>query len=195
MMKTIRPQGNLSRSVFGQQFPVLLSQDVLQEHCQRMAKEIDEFYRTKVSLENPLIVITLLNGAMMFSSDLMKHITIPVVWDSLSVSSYHGQASTGELTWHMRPRSELSSMHVLLVEDIVDTGVTFTQVIQELKKLSPQSLKICSLLHKPSRTKVPVEISFLGQEIDDHFVVGYGLDLDGLYRQFPEVLIYPQKDS
>lgn len=146
---------------------------------------------TKDYLDQDLVVVGILNGSFMFTADLVRHIKTPHEIDFISVSSYGaGTTSSGQVEMELDFRKQIKDRHVLLVEDIVDTGTTLSFLRPFLEERGPASVKLASLLHKPSRTKHPVEINYLGFEIDDLFVVGYGLDLDGMYRELPFIGTY-----
>lgn len=135
----------------------------------------------------PLSVIIVLKGAAFFAIDLLKHLTIPIRLDFLQASSYFGTDSTGEVTLHKDISMAISGTDVLLVEDIVDTGLTASWLRQHLASHAPASVRLCTLLDKPARRRVPVEIEYTGFVIPDAFVLGYGLDYNERYRNLPEV--------
>ena len=138
-----------------------------------------------------LVVIGLLNGVYQFFTDLTRQTYMDLQFTLLQVASYGGGTqSTGEVKiLHDLDRS-IRGRHALIVEDIVDTGLTLNKVRKLLMDREPASLRICSLLDKPSRRRVEVPVDYVGFTIEDHFVVGYGLDLDGKYRNLPYVGIY-----
>lgn len=128
----------------------------------------------------------MLNGAFIFMADLVRGINMPVSMDFLAVSSYgSAKESSGEVELLKDLRIPISGRHVIIVEDIVDTGITINYLLRLLEARQPASLKIASLLSKPSRRKVPVPIDYLGFEIEDAFVYGYGLDRDQFDRNLP----------
>ncbi len=138
-----------------------------------------------------LVVIGLLNGVFPFIADLVRAMELDFDVSFMQVTSYGGgMHSTGEV--HILKDLDLSiqGRHALVVEDIVDTGLTLFKVGNLLKDREPQSLKICTLLDKPSRRKVQVPVDYVGFTIEDHFVVGYGLDLEGKLRNLPYVGVY-----
>jgi hypoxanthine phosphoribosyltransferase len=132
-------------------------------------------------------LVGVLKGSFIFMADLARAIPAAVSCDFLRVSSYKGTASTGEVRLEFDLTESISGRHVVLVEDIVDTGVTLDSLRRLLAARDPARLSVCSLLHKPSRTKVPVAIEYLGFTVPDTFVVGYGLDWDGRFRNLPYI--------
>lgn len=137
-----------------------------------------------------LLVIGILKGAMIFLADLVRHITIPTYFDFVAVSSYGSSTkSSGAVRILKDIDRGIEGRHVLIVEDIVDTGLTLNYLVDNLKARGPASLKVCTLLDKPSRREVPVEIDYNGFTIPDEFVVGYGLDYNECYRNFPYIMV------
>lgn len=158
----------------------------IQERIIELGRQITQDYR-----DQDLVVVGILNGSFMFTADLVRTIKTPHEVDFISVSSYGaGTTSSGKVNLELDFRKNIENRHVLLVEDIVDTGTTLSFLRPYLEERGPASLKLASLLHKPSRTKHPTQIDYLGFEIDDLFVVGYGLDLDGKYRELPFIGTY-----
>lgn len=167
---------------------VLLSQAELKEIVERLGREITASYQGST---NELIVIGLLRGSFLFMADLVREIKLPMTTDFLTVSSYgDGTVSSGDVKVVMDLDETITGCDVLVVEDIIDTGNTFSKVIRMLKHRNPASLKICTLLNKPSRREVEVKIDFCGMDIPDEFVCGYGLDYAQKYRNVPYVGIY-----
>lgn len=167
---------------------VLLSQDQLQDIVARLGREITEEYKGS---DKDLIVIGLLRGSFLFMADLVRQIKLPMTVDFLTVSSYGDETvSSGDVKVIMDLDETITDCDVLVVEDIIDTGNTFSKVIRMLKSRQPASLKICTLLNKPSRREVEIPIDFCGQNIPDEFVCGYGLDYAQQYRNVPYIGIY-----
>lgn len=160
----------------------LLDQDTLQYRVREMAKTISSDYAERVP-----ILIGVLKGALHFTSDLSRALTIPIEMDFIRAASYAGTESTGNVSIGMDGSLALDGRDVILVEDILDTGRTATTIIAHLETLSPASIKLCTLLDKPSRRVIPVTADYTGFSIDDHFVVGYGLDFDERYRELPSI--------
>jgi hypoxanthine phosphoribosyltransferase len=140
--------------------------------------------------DEPIVCVGVLKGSFLFLADLMRAIPGDVRCDFLGVSSYHGTASTGVVRITHDLPSNIEGRHVLIVEDIVDTGLTLDFLLRTLEVRGPRSLRVCALLDKPSRRKVPATLDFVGFTIPDAFVVGYGLDLDERFRGLPFVGIY-----
>jgi hypoxanthine phosphoribosyltransferase len=164
----------------------LLTQAQIQERIVELGAQLAQDYAGK-----DLVVIGLLNGVYQFFSDLTRNVDLDFEVTFMQVASYGGGTeSTGEVKiLHDLDRS-IRGRHALIVEDIVDTGLTLNKVQKLLSDREPASLKVCSLLDKPSRRRVQVPVEYVGFTIEDHFVVGYGLDLDGKYRNLPYVGIY-----
>ncbi len=137
-----------------------------------------------------LVVVGILKGSFIFMADLTRAIDLPLTCDFLRVSSYgSGTVSSGKVRMDFDLSHPIAGKHVLLVEDIVDTGWTLDHVLREIRRKRPASLKLAALLHKPDRTRVEVPIDYLGFTIPDRFVVGYGLDFDGRYRNLPHIAV------
>lgn len=135
-----------------------------------------------------LHLIGVLHGAFVFMADLVREIGRPMTCDFLRVSSYGaGTVSSGRLRMSIDFDRPIRGRDVLLVEDIVDTGRTASKVLASLRRKNPASLRLCALLHKPSRSEVPVTLDYLGFTVPDEFVVGYGLDYDARYRNLPYI--------
>ena len=162
---------------------VLISQEELALRIEELGKAITEEYGGQ-----ELVVICVLKGAFMFCSDLIKKINLPVKLEFIALSSYgEGTSSTGNVKLEMDISTSIADKNVLIVEDIVDTGLTIKTLVQMLQVRNPRSIKLASLLFKPSRNKHPAQIDYLGFEIEDKFVIGYGLDYAGRYRELPYI--------
>lgn len=159
-----------------------ISAEKIQMRVEEIARIIDMDYNGE-----EVVVIGVLNGSFMFVADLIRAMETPVFLDFIAVSSYEGTESTGELKMLKDVKVNVEGKHVLLVEDIVDTGLTISKLKTLMEGRSPKSLKLASLLHKPARTEHKVDIDYLGFEIEDKFVIGYGLDFNGLYRELPYI--------
>ena len=165
---------------------ILVSEEKINEITDRLAKQIDEDYKNS---EKRLILLCILKGSLVFMGDLMKKITLPVEIDCMKVSSYgKGIATTGTVNIHLDlVRPDLPDCDILIIEDIVDSGVTLSYLVKYLYGKGAHSVKTCTLLDKPSRRKVDYTPDYCGAEIPDEFVVGYGLDYDERYRALPYV--------
>jgi hypoxanthine phosphoribosyltransferase len=164
---------------------VLLTEEQIQARVSELAAEIARDYAG----QRPLL-IGILKGAFVFLSDLMRRLSFPLEVDFVCCASY-GQAanSSGELELLKGPGCPLAGRHILIVEDIVDTGLTLAKLVAMLGQEQPASLKICCLLSKPSRRETEIEVHYTGFEIPDEFVVGYGLDYAERYRWLPHVAV------
>lgn len=162
---------------------ILITRKELALRVKELAKTLDEDYKGK----NP-IVVCILKGSALFFADLVREMKIPVEFDFLSISSYGNKTkSSGEVKMIKDLDNLIENRHVLLIEDIVDSGYTLTYLKKLLSSRGPASIKICTLLDKKSRREVPLEPDYCGFEIDDYFVVGYGLDYAQKYRNLPEI--------
>jgi hypoxanthine phosphoribosyltransferase len=168
--------------VHDKEFDIYLPEATLQAKVAEMAQHINRDYAGK----KPLF-IAILNGAFMFASDLFKHLTIDAEICFIKLVSYKGMRSTGHVTTAIGLDQDLYSRDVVIVEDIVDTGKTLGLFLPKLQHQHPASLKIAALLHKPEATKHPLDIAYTGFSIPNKFVVGYGLDYDGLGRNLKEI--------
>lgn len=137
-----------------------------------------------------VVIVGVLNGSFIFCADLFRHIKVPCQIEFVSLSSYEGTESTGVVGFRMDVKQSLVGKNVILVEDIVDTGLTISFLIKHMKLKNLKSLKLCSLLLKRARLKVEVPVDYLGFDIEDKFVIGYGLDFDGRYRELPYIGVY-----
>ncbi|MGL5377888.1 MAG: hypoxanthine phosphoribosyltransferase [Cetobacterium sp.] len=161
----------------------MISEEALQTRVREVAKEIEKDYAGK-----NLICVGLLKGSIMFMADLLKNVEMDLAMDFMKVSSYHGGTdSTGVVKILKDVDADLTGKDVLIIEDIIDTGLTLESVKKFLLTKQPNSLKVCSLLDKPSRRKVEMVGEYIGFEIPDEFVVGYGLDYDELHRNLPYI--------
>lgn len=156
-----------------------------EEEIQRRVKELGEELTCDYQGRSPLFVCVL-RGAVIFHADLIRSVDLNVTIDFISVSSYGSATeSSGEVQLIKDLGSSIKGVDVLLVEDIIDTGLTLNYLLRNLESRQPASLKVCSLLSKPSRRKIEVAGDYIGFEIPDRFVVGYGLDFDQRYRNIP----------
>ena len=162
-----------------------LTEEDLAQRVQALGQEITKHYDGK-----DLVLICVLKGSFVFTADLAKKIDLPLRVEFIAVQSYDKTRSTGtvQITQHLT--SPIDGEHVLLVEDIVDTGITSKFLLDLMQAHNPASLGLCSLLYKPNKMKVEVPIDWLGFTIPDIFVVGYGLDYDQKYRNLPYIGVY-----
>ena len=165
-----------------QKLNIMISEEQLSRRIEELGAEIRERYNGE-----PVAVIGVLKGCFLFLADLCRHLHEDVTVDFLGLSSYSGTASTGVVRLTSDLKVDIQGKNVLIVEDIVDTGLTMQYLLKLLKTREPASLAVCTLLDKPSRRRAPVHVDFCGFSIQDRFVVGYGLDLDERYRNLPYI--------
>ena len=169
-------------NVLDKTFRPFLSAEMLNERIKELATQINKDYIGK----NP-IFIGILNGSFMFASDLFKELTIDAEICFIKLASYKGTKSTGNVITSIGLDIPLTDRHVIIVEDIVDTGKTLDAFLPQLINQQPVTLKIAALLHKPEALQFPVTIDYLGFELPNKFLLGYGLDYDGLGRNLKEI--------
>jgi hypoxanthine phosphoribosyltransferase len=162
----------------------LLSQEQIAVRVQQLADQINEQYRDEI-----IDILCILKGSLVFTADLIRHLKGQVRVHFVQVSSYSSTESTGTVRFHFSSPSRLEECNVLIVEDILDTGVTLQFLLEHVSLQKPTRLRTCVLLDKPSKRKVDIQPDFRGFEIDDQFVVGYGLDHNELYRNLPYVAV------
>lgn len=163
-------------------FEPFIADDSIRQTVDALAARIDHDYEGK----NP-IVLVILNGAFIFAADLVRKISIPIRLDFVKVRSYNGTQSTAQMTEHFLWQSELADQHVIILEDIVDTGHTLTYLKKKIELQHPASIEVTCLLFKPEAYQFHDPIRYAGMEIPSDFVVGYGLDYDGLGRDLPHI--------
>jgi len=168
--------------VHDKNFVPFLTEEQIQGRIKEMAEAINKDYSDK----RPLF-ISILNGSFMFSADLFKYLTIDAEISFIKLASYKGVKSTGHVITAIGLDHDLNQKDIVILEDIVDTGKTLTAFLPQLQHHQPTSLKIAALLHKPEAMQYPIKIDYLGFSIPNKFVVGYGLDYDGLGRNLKEI--------
>jgi len=161
----------------------LFSEETIRNRVEELGAAISGDF-SNVSEAEPLYLIAVLKGAFIFAADLVRAITVPCTVDFLFASSY-GTATISSGTVALHHSLSVANRHVLLIEDIIDTGLTLRRITEELSAQHPASLGICTLLDKPARRKHPVRVAYSGFSIPDRFVVGYGIDYGEQYRQLP----------
>jgi hypoxanthine phosphoribosyltransferase len=161
---------------------VLITQKQIADKVLTLAADIERDFQGK-----EMVVISLLNGTVMFLADLIRHLSLPLRLDFMGVSSYGAGTESGELIYTKELRLDVRNRDVLLVDDILDTGKTLSRVVAKVQALGPQSIKTCVLLNKAARRTEDIEADYVGFEIPDFFVVGYGLDFAERYRNLPFV--------
>jgi hypoxanthine phosphoribosyltransferase len=168
--------------VHDKQFEPYLAANTISERIKSLAAQLSADYSGK----KPLF-IAILNGSFMFASDLFKELTIDAEICFIKLASYKGTKSTGHVITAIGMDMDIFAREVVILEDIVDTGKTLSEFLPQLKHQQPASMKIVALLHKPEATVFPIKIDYLGFSIPNKFVVGYGLDYDGLGRNIREI--------
>jgi hypoxanthine phosphoribosyltransferase len=164
---------------------VLISSEEIEAKVREIGARITEDY----SGEKPLL-IGILRGAVVIMSDLMRNIDLRCELDFMDISSYgSGSSSSGVVRILKDLEEDITDRHVLIVEDIIDTGLTLSYLMRSLYARKPASLEICALLSKPSRRRADLDVKYLGFEVPDEFVVGYGLDYAGSYRNLPDICV------
>jgi hypoxanthine phosphoribosyltransferase len=164
---------------------VLITSDQIEAKVREIGARITEDYRG----EKPLLV-GVLRGAVVIMSDLMRNIDLRCELDFMDISSYgSGSSSSGVVRILKDLEEDITGRHVLIVEDIIDTGLTLSYLMRSLHARKPASLEVCALLSKPSRRRADLDVRYLGFEVPDEFVVGYGLDYAGAFRNLPDICV------
>lgn len=169
---------------------VLLDRETIKGKIAELGAEISRDYAGK-----EVLLICVLKGAVIFLSDLVRHLDLPVQLDFMAVSSYGTATETSGVVRILKDlESSIAGRHCLIVEDIIDSGLTLSYLQDNLRSRRPASLKIVTLLDKPDRRRVEIEPDYVGFRIPDEFVVGYGLDFNGHYRYLPDICILGEKE-
>ena len=164
--------------------PMIASAQIARR-VRRLGRQISNTY---ADIDTPLVMVVILKGATVFAADLLRSLSIPAELEFIRASSYPtGTSSNGRLKLAHMVEGPLVGRHVLLVEDIIDSGVTVNAVRRRIEKLGAASVRLAALLDRPARRQVTVKIDFTGFVIPDRFVIGYGLDYAGLYRELPHI--------
>ena len=172
-------------------FELFISEDDIQARIRMLSNEINDYYENKYV--GPVHVIVMMNGAFFFAADLIRKLDFPLHLYFVKSSSYIGTESTGNVEFHLPDDMELRDKSVLIVEDIVDTGNTFEKFLNNIVQDKPRDLKICSLLVKNKNPQIVRKVNFVGFNIEDPFVVGYGMDFDGKGRDLSDIYILKEK--
>ena len=163
---------------------VLISQEEIENKVSELANEINSKYKGK-----ELVVIGILKGAFIVVSDLAKQLNLDVTFDFMSIKSYYGSESTGQVKIVKDLEYDITNKNVLIVEDIYDTGLTLSNLKKLLESRNPKSIEVFSMFVKKEVAQDPIEINYSGFEIGPEFVVGYGLDYNGKYRELPYLAV------
>ncbi len=166
----------------------LLTTRQIQVKVKELAQNISKDYVGK-----EILAVGILKGSFMFFSDIVREIEVPLTLDFILASSYVKSETLGEVKIHYDIREDISDKHVLLIDDIVDTGITLNQIRERILTRFPLSLKICTFLDKKERREVDIPLDYVGYVIPNQFVVGYGLDYDNKYRNLPYISIFRKK--
>ena len=166
------------------EFKTFIGQEELASIADRLAAEVSRDYEGC-----DLVVCPVLTGAFIFASDLLRRLTVPCEVRFVRYTSYSGMSSTGTVTCSLPFPAEVAGRDVLIVEDVVDTGLSMRHLLDEVQALHPRSVKICTLFFKPDAFQGDYKVDYVGHEIGNEFIVGYGLDYDEEGRQLPEVLV------
>lgn len=161
---------------------VLINKSRIEKRLDELAKEIEKDYKGK-----DIVFLGILKGSIPFMWELAKRIKNNIVFEFIEVSSYEGTESTGKVTLHKDIKNKIEGKDIIIIEDIVDTGRTLDFLLKHLKEKSPNSVKIATLLSKPSRRVIELNVDYIGFKIDDKFVVGFGLDYDQKLRNLPYI--------
>ncbi|HRX30468.1 MAG: hypoxanthine phosphoribosyltransferase [Bacteroidales bacterium] len=173
-------QVTLKDKTFGISYP----ENEIQADIDVLASKINwDFHASE---ETP-IFLSILNGAFMFTADLVKRVSFPCQISFIKLSSYKGTKSTGNVNELIGLNENIEGRSVIIVEDIVDTGITLSKLFAELSKLNPKVIKVATLLYKPDAYKGTIPIDYIGKSIPNEFIVGYGLDYDGIGRNLPDI--------
>lgn len=163
----------------------MISARRIARRVREMGQEISSVY---ADLDQPLVLVVVLKGAAVFAADLLRSLSIPAELEFVRAASYgSGTSSSGKVKFSHLVEGPLTGREILLVEDIVDSGRTVSVILRELRRHQPASLRLAALLDRPARRELPVKIDFTGFVIPDRFVIGYGLDYAGLYRELPGI--------
>ncbi len=176
-------------SVNGETFRIYLTQEEIQQRIREMGSQLSQEFKDKKP-----IFIGVLNGAYIFLADLMRHVTVPCEVDFLKLSSYGDEkVSSGEVHELKEIDADIKGRHIILVEDIIDTGLSMKYLVEKVKRMSPASVSVVTMLHKAEATQHDVQIDYIGFKIPNLFVLGYGLDFAQEGRNLAQIYILEQK--
>lgn len=171
-------------------FEILIPYKKIKKRTKKIAKQINHDFKNE-----EVVFLGVLNGSFMFISELFKHIKIKCQISFVKVASYRNTESTGDIKELIGINEDLEGKSVIIIEDIIDTGRTMSKVISDLKKLKPKKISIATLLVKPSKLEYNIPIDYEGFSIKDDFVIGFGLDYNGLHRNSKDILIFNAEKS
>lgn len=164
------------------EFREFISAQTVEQKVKTLAAKVNDDYQDKTPL-----ILPILNGSFIFASDLVKELSIPCRVSFVKVSSYSGTQSTGQLKTLLGLEESLFNQHILIVEDIVDTGLTLQKIVEELRGLGTKSVEVVALLRKKPAREKNIDVKYVGFDIDEEFVLGYGLDYDGFGRNTKQI--------
>lgn len=164
------------------QFKTFITEEQILKEVARVGEEINR----DLADANPLFV-SVLNGSFMFTADLMKYVSVPCEISFVKLASYAGTSSTGKVKELVGLNDDITGRTIVIVEDIIDTGLTMERLIETLKARNPKEIRIATLLVKPDKLKVDLDINYIAMSIPNDFIVGYGLDYDGLGRNYRDI--------
>jgi len=167
-----------------QELEILIPAERIQARVAELGTQISADYK-----DRPVLLVGVLTGSFVFLADLVRHLTCPIRVQFIGTKSYEGSSTTGQVQLTKDLDSVVEGVDVLIVEDIIDTGLTLSYLKKLFKQGQPASLKVAAFLDKPSRRKVEIKGDYIGFEIEDKFVVGYGLDYNQLYRNLPDLRV------
>jgi len=177
-------------TILDKQFIPFIDQETIEQRISELAEQINIDYEGKC----PLFIIVL-NGAFLFATELVKKIPLSCEITFVRLSSYTQTKSSGKIRQIIGLEEKIEGRDVIIIEDIVDTGLTMTQLLSQVEELKPNSIEVATLLHKPEALKAPVKMRYLGFEIENKFVVGYGLDYDGIGRNLNALYVLDQTSN
>lgn len=169
-------------TLYNKTFGLYLSAEQIQQAVDEVAAKLNRDYVDK----QPLI-ISILNGSFIFTADLMRRLDFTCYLSFMKLASYRGLESSGQLKMLVGLNENVKGRDVIIVEDIVDSGLTMQHIVEQVNALEPASIRIVTFIHKPEATKVDIKLDYIGIEVPNDFIVGYGLDYDGLGRQYSDI--------
>ncbi len=168
---------------------ILISEEALKAKIAELGAKITEDYKGK-----ELLLVCVLKGAVIFVSDLMRHIDLPLDIDFMAISSYGSETKSSGVVRILKDlNTGIEGKHVLIVEDIIDSGLTLSYLVDNLRSRGPESVEICTILDKPERRSIDLDIKYTGFQVPDEFVVGYGLDYAEKYRNLPYIAVLKEE--
>lgn len=174
-------------AIEGKVFELYISEEEIQSRIRMLSEEINEYYDEVY--DEPVHIIIMMNGAFFFGADIVRQLDFPLHMYFVKSSSYVGLSSKGSVTFDLPSDLDIENKRVLILEDIVDTGLTFQRFLTEIIQDKPKDLKICSLLVKNKNQEIVQKVDFAGFQVEDPFVIGYGMDYNGKARDFSDIYI------